>query len=253
MTSSGHVVVTGAGSPVTVFAPGLASSIKQTRPFGSGVRGRRVFFPFRGHEPEPLDRAEPWSYSELAAQLSRVADRTGATRALGVSLGAGALLRLLADDPDRFERAVMCLPAVLDRRAPGPAERMARLGALAATRDRDGLARQLLSEQPAELRAEPPVRAWVADQVELLTRPDLVRALAELPELRPIEDRTTLAALELPVLILAAEADPAHPAEVADELAAALPNARLEILGPGGLLWKHRDHVRTLISGFLNR
>ncbi len=45
-----EVLVAGRGEPVTVFAHGLASaSIDETRPFGSGVRGSRVFLHFRGH------------------------------------------------------------------------------------------------------------------------------------------------------------------------------------------------------------
>lgn len=251
MISRDEIVVTGDGSPSTVFAHGLGSSIKHTRPFGSGVTGRRVFFPFRGHGSSAT-RDGPWSYAELAAELVDVADRTGATRAVGISLGAGALLRVLAERPDRFERAVMCLPAVIDRRDDRSGARFARLAELARVDDRAGLARMLLAEQPAAVRAQPPVRVWVRDQVDLLTRPDVVRGLIELPGRRPIEDRAELAGLAVPVLIVAAAGDPAHPVSVAEELAAVLPSARLEVVGAGGLLWKHRAEVRTAISTFLN-
>lgn len=253
MISSDEIVVTGGGSPITVFAHGLGSSITHTRPFGSGVDGRRAFFPFRGHGSD-LGPAHdgPWSYAELAADLAEVADRTRATRAVGISLGAGALLRLLVVHPDLFERVVVCLPAVLDRRDDRADERFARLAELARVDDRAGLTRMLLAEQPAEVRSQPSVLAWASEQVDLLTRSDLVRGLTELPVLRPIEDRAELAALGVPMLIVAASGDPAHPVSVAEELAAALPYARLEVFGAGGLLWKHRADVRTTISGFLN-
>ena len=65
----------------------------------------------------------PWTYLDLARDLRAVADLTGATRALGVSLGAGALVRLLADNPSRFERVVIFLPASLVAPSPDAGER----------------------------------------------------------------------------------------------------------------------------------
>ncbi len=103
----------GTGQPVTVFAHGFAGGIADTRPYGSSVTGTKVFFQFRGHGRSGAP-AGPWSYADLAGDLRGVADRFGARRALGVSLGAGALTRLLARTPDRFDRVVFVLPAVLD-------------------------------------------------------------------------------------------------------------------------------------------
>lgn len=107
-------VVTGTGSPVTVFAPGRDESIARTRPFGSGVRGTRVFFQYTDHPS-----------TEPAADLRRVADDAGATRAFGASLGAAALIRLLAETPDRFDRVLLALPA----RLAVPLAEMRRVGA----------------------------------------------------------------------------------------------------------------------------
>ena len=109
-------LVTGAGEPVTVFAHGLGNGIAETRPLGSAVNGRRVFFQFRGHGRSSAPEGR-WTYADLARDLRAVADLTGATRALGVSLGAGALGRALADDPRRFERVVFYLPSALDKPA----------------------------------------------------------------------------------------------------------------------------------------
>ena len=49
MTARLEQLRAGAGSPVTVFAHGLAAGIADTRPLGSAVAGTRVFFQFRGH------------------------------------------------------------------------------------------------------------------------------------------------------------------------------------------------------------
>lgn len=69
-----------------------------------------------------------------------MADAHGATQALGVSMGAGALLWLLAREPARFSRVVLLLPAALD----GPRTDAAALRAL-DVRDRqavEGLVRR---------------------------------------------------------------------------------------------------------------
>ncbi|MEN3309940.1 MAG: 3-oxoadipate enol-lactonase, partial [Micromonosporaceae bacterium] len=100
---------TGHGEPVTVFAHGLGNGIADTRPLGSGVPGTRVFFQFRGHGRSRAPGVR-WTYADLAADLAAVAGATGATRALGVSLGAAALCRLVAGAPGRFERLVFVLP-----------------------------------------------------------------------------------------------------------------------------------------------
>jgi pimeloyl-ACP methyl ester carboxylesterase len=113
LPSGGHLeyLVAGVGPavPVTVFAHGRGSSIAETRPLGSGVPGRKVFFHFRGYgrsSPAP----DPW---HPADDLRVVADHVGGTRAVGASLGAAAVCLLLAEQPDRFSRVVLYLPAVL--------------------------------------------------------------------------------------------------------------------------------------------
>src|SRR4029079_5634334 len=90
--------IAGSGAPVTVFAHGLAGGIPDTRPLGSAVAGTRVFFQFRGHGRSDSP-AGPWTFGALAADLAAVADSAAAPRAVGVSLGAGALCRLLAHAP----------------------------------------------------------------------------------------------------------------------------------------------------------
>ena len=64
-------LVTGAGEPTTVFAHGLAGGIPDTRPLGSNVAGRRVFFHFRGHGASDTPPGA-WTYQDLAADLASV-------------------------------------------------------------------------------------------------------------------------------------------------------------------------------------
>jgi pimeloyl-ACP methyl ester carboxylesterase len=68
----------------------------------------------------------------------------------------------------------------------------------------------------------------------------------------PLTDRTVLAAVTAPALVITQEEDPEHPVWVAEQLAASLPAARLEVMPPGGILVRHRDAMRHLIGGFLS-
>lgn len=193
-----ELTTTGSGVPATVFAHGATGSIQTTRPFGSGVKGSRTFFHFRGYGAS-APAAKPVTYAALEADLRAVADHVGATQALGVSMGAGALCSLLARTPLRFERLVFALPAALDR-----------------------------------------------------PRTDDTSARLELYAAAPLTDRAVLGAVIAPALIIAQEQDPDHPVWVAEQLAASLKHACLEVLPPGGILVRHRSAMRELIGGFLS-
>jgi 3-oxoadipate enol-lactonase len=245
-------LVTGAGQPVTVFAHGLAGAIDETRPFGSGVRGSRVFLHFRGHGASSAPPTS-WTYAGLARELTAVADHVHATRALGVSMGAGALLRAVSDDPDRYERLVLVLPATIDQPRHGPAvERMRRMAEHVEAGDLDAVADLLRGEQPAGARERPDVAVWARRLAERLVGTAVARALRDLPDLHPLDDRAALKAVQAPALVVGQHADDAHPAPVAQELAEALPNGRLAMFDAGGVLWTHRRELRELIGGFLN-
>jgi pimeloyl-ACP methyl ester carboxylesterase len=244
--------VIGDGPPITVFAHGLGGSIADTRPLGSAVAGRKVFFHFRGHGRSAVPGGR-WTYADLARDLRAVADLSGATRALGASLGAGALTRLLADHPTRFERAVFFLPAVLDEPRPAAAEQ--RLTALlAAIEDGDAaaLADVLSLEAPSKLRNTPAVWAFLRQRLDQLLHHGLAEGLASLPAEVAVEDRAALGAVAAPALVIGCRGDELHPAAVAEQLAAALPNATLHIYDRPGVVWTQRADLRERISGFLN-
>jgi 3-oxoadipate enol-lactonase len=248
-----HVETYGAGEPVTVFAAGLGGTIAETRTLGSGVAGTRVFFDFRGHGATGLPEDGDWSYAALARDLRAVADATGATRAVGVSLGAAALMGVLAATPERFSRNVFFLPAILDR--PRHDVVTSRLGAVAARiedGDTDAVVDLLLAELPRELRAQPGVAAHAKARARTLSTravAGLVRALAET---QPVADRVLLAAVGAPCLVVGQEGDEVHPAQVARELAATLPNARLHVFDRPGGLWVNRAELRRLVTAFLD-
>jgi pimeloyl-ACP methyl ester carboxylesterase len=242
----------GSGDPVTVFAHGLGSGIAETRPLGSGVAGRKVFFQFRGHgrSASPPGR---WSYADLARDLRAVADLFGATRALGVSLGAGALCRLLADNPGRFDRVVFFLPAVLDTPRPAAArERLTALLEAVESGDAGAVSEVISQEVPPPLRHTPAAWAYFRQRLDQLMRDGLAAGLAELPDEVAVADRAALAAVGAPALVIGCAGDELHPVQVAEQLAAELPAATLHVYDRPAVLWTNRADLRERVAAFLN-
>lgn len=245
-------LVGGEGEPVTVFAHGLGGSIAQTRPLGSAVLGRRVFFHFRGHGRSAAPPGR-WTYADLARDLRAVADLAGATRCLGVSMGAGALCRLLADSASRFERAVFFLPAVLDTPRPSAArDRLEQLLEAVEADDAATVADLISLEVPAAARHTPAAWAYLRQRLDQLMRDGLAEGLMSLPDQVAIADRDVLGSVSARCLVIACRGDELHPVQVAEHLAGALPHADLHVYDRPGILWTQRADLRDRISAFLN-
>ncbi len=240
--------VLGSGGPVTLFAHGLGGGRSETRPLAGRVSGTRVLLSFRGHGgSDALDGG--WDYDVLAHDVRVVADHVGATRCVGLSLGGGALLRILRDEPDRFERLAFVLPAALDStRGDGATERLRSLGHAIDRGDADEATALLMAEVPEALRER--------RGVELLLRrraADLVTRPAPVPsgEDRPLADRSVLGRIAAPTLVVGQEADPLHPIALARELAELLPNAHLLELPEGGVFWTDAARVQAALADHL--
>ncbi|MEU4802319.1 alpha/beta hydrolase [Actinosynnema sp. NPDC023587] len=211
----------GSGTPITLVGHGLGATPGEARLPASGLPGTRVVVTLPSHGDAPDAPADYWDYRRIAADLRLVAREVGATRAIGVSLTAGALISLLADDPDAFERVALLLPAVLDEpRRPLPRERA------------------------ITVVGGPP--EYLEERRRAFARLD--GALAGLPGQVAVPDRALLAAVRIPVLVVGATRDPLHPAEVAAATAAAFPHGRLELV-PSWLT--RRGDVRGWLGDFL--
>jgi pimeloyl-ACP methyl ester carboxylesterase len=237
---------------VTVFAHGLAGDISSTRPFGSAVAGRRVFFHFRGHGRSDSPPG-PWSFADLAADLRGVADRAHATRAFGVSMGAGALCRLLADTPDRFERAVLYLPAPLDGvRPPVAVTRLERLLAAVESGEAAAVAEAVEAELPPSVRNTPAGWSYLRQRVEQLLQDGLARELETLWRSPAVPDDRLLTQVTAKVLVIGCVGDDVHPVAVAERLAGLIPHADLHVYDRPAMLWHSRKELRERISTFVN-
>jgi pimeloyl-ACP methyl ester carboxylesterase len=93
---------------------------------------------------------------------------------------------------------------------------------------------------------------WARRHADELAGTAVSTALRELPDQVPLPDGVDgLRAVAAPALVIAQDGDPIHPVPVAERLAGLLPNGRLEVLPPGGVLWRDRATLRALVSGFL--
>ncbi len=236
----------GSGAPVTVFAHGLGGSSAEARPLATRVPGTRVLLSFRGHGDSGPLPAGRWDYDLLADDLRAVADATGAQCAVGLSLGAGTLLRVLAADPARFARVAFVLPAAIDAtRVDGATLRLEALGSAVDAGDVDAVTEILMSEIPPAARSRRGVRTLVRRRAgQLSSRPAPRPARDD----RPLRDRAVLDTVDVPALVVGQAADPLHRLDVAAELAAALPHGRLLALPEGGVFWTQTRRVQDALA-----
>ncbi len=203
--------------------------------------GTKAFVQFRGH-------GSSWTgtpgYQPLADDLLAAADDVGATQAFGVSLGAGALLRLLCQHPTRFTKVVLYLPAAFDT----PVRRAGALVEALRAQDARAVEAEVRSELPKDLSGAS-VEAYVSARTRLLLESDLVPLLEALVTDPPVIG--DVRAVTADVLVLGQEGDPVHPASVAREIDAALPLARSVVFAQPGALFHERARLRALIVGHL--
>jgi pimeloyl-ACP methyl ester carboxylesterase len=209
----------GSGSPVTLVAHGLGATPGEARVPASGLPGTRVVVTLPSHGEAPDAPPGYWDYGTIAADLGTVS----ADHAVGVSLGAGALVRLLSVSPDRFRRVALLLPAVLDQ--PRPA---------------------FTVQQLSELTVGPP--AYVAERRAALSR--LTDAAGQLPGQVAVDDASVLAAVPVPVLVIGAVGDPLHPEDVAKATAAAFPGGELWLIDSPSPMITHRAEIRHRLVDF---
>jgi pimeloyl-ACP methyl ester carboxylesterase len=226
-----HAEVDGSGEPITVFAHGLTNSCLELAAFTPFAPGTKVRFCFRGHGHSEVAEAGRYGFADYAGDLRAVADAYGATRAIGTSLGAGALTRLVVDDPGRFERLVFLLPAALDEPVRGhPLSQ--HTADLLETLPRDEAIRRALEDSGREAAYE---RAPGLREFDMLLWQDLdpvgvARAIRGIVGEVAVADREELRAVGAPALVIAREGDQLHPSWVATAMVELMPNAELVML-----------------------
>lgn len=196
---------------------------------------RVVMYDARGH-----GRSRPgdgYGYDALAADLLAVLDDRGVERAVlaGASMGAHTLIRVALEHPERAAALVAITPAF----DPDEGERgYERWDALSRGLREGGV------EGFLEAYGEPRVPEAFRETVQTVLRqrlsahehPEAVAdALREVPRSRPFESWDELAAIEVPVTVVASrdETDPGHPYATGERYAEAIPGAELVSEEPG--------------------
>jgi pimeloyl-ACP methyl ester carboxylesterase len=202
--------------------------------------GHRVIaYDARGHgRSSPALAASDYGYDSLTRDLVSVLDHLEIERAVlaGASMGAHTLLSFALRTPERVGGLVVITPAY--RGEPAGASELARWDALS-----DGL-RSRGVEGFIEAYGTPRVpEAW-RDTVFQVIRQRLGQhehpaavadALRAVPRSRPFQAVSDLAAISVPVAVVASadEPDPEHPQAVGEAYAATIPGARLITDEPG--------------------
>jgi 3-oxoadipate enol-lactonase len=246
------VDVIGDGDPVTVVGHGLTGSRKDFALLAPFIPGTKVLFDFRGHGESA--RPPPGSYSmdDFAADVDTVAAAYEATAVVGVSLGGGATLRLLASRPDRFEKLVFVLPARLERSAEAH-KKLLRLADLLETRPLEEVADLIVAEEEADgMFAEfPAARDRRREAILAMNSEGLPHAIRECIDDPPMRDPNPIAGVTAPALVIAQEQDPVHRADVARELAGTLANAELVLFPDRHALLREVVPVTQKVAAFL--
>ena len=249
-----HVEVDGSGDPVTVLAHGLTNSCMELAAFTPLAPGTKVRFCFRGHGHSGTPEPGHYRFEDFAGDVDAVATSFGATRAIGTSLGQGAITRLLAARASRFERLVFVLPAALDLPlSDGALSGFHRTATLLETLPTDQAVERIIEDSGRS--SDYAARPWLRD-VDMLLWQDLqpvgvARSIREVTRDVAIHDRELLRGVDAPTLLIAREGDPIHPAELARVLADLLPNAELIMLGSEEELYGAIPMLVERVAAFL--
>lgn len=225
------VDVDGEGDPVTVVAHGLTNSAKELATLTPFMPGTSVRFDFRGHG-RSASPAAGYTFADFASDLDAVARAYDATRAVGTSLGAGAICRLLEENPARFERIILLLPAGVDGQlGDGDVGRFLDVADLLDRHPKEEAIRIILErpDSAARYAKAPWMRDLSAAIWEDINPKAAAQAIREIVRDTPISDREVLRKVEAPVLIICMDGDPIHPVAVGETLADVLPNSELMV------------------------
>jgi 3-oxoadipate enol-lactonase len=143
---------------------------------------------------------------------------------------------------------------VLDKPRPVAArERLDALLVAIEAADAAEVANVLAQDIPPSMRNNPAAWSFLRQRMETLMGDGLAPGLASLPDQVAVTDRESLTSVRAPVLVIGTVGDDLHPAAVAEQIAALLPNAMLHIYEKPGVLWTQRADLRDRIATFLNQ
>ena len=249
-----HVV--GEGRPM-LWQHGLCGDAGQTAEgFPDGIGWQGMTLECRGHgasDPGPLEALSLAAFAEDLAALAQ--DRFEPPMVLGgISMGAALALRLAVRRPDLVAGLVLARPAWACDAAPPNLAPYALVGDLLgrlppdearAAFEASDEARQLSEEAPDNLAS---LRGFFGRRPLDVTAALLSRVARDGPGVTPAD----LARLSVPTLVIGHGRDLAHPWEMAEALAALIPDARLRRITPKAHdRARHAADLREALASFL--
>ena len=243
--------VDGEGEPITVVAHGLTNNRNELAALTPLIPGTAIRFDFRGHGRSSAPE-RGYAFVDFARDLDAVARAYGATRAVGTSLGAGAIANLLCRQPDRFERSVWLLPAGLDMPFPFKERYRAMAGELDDKTSEEAL--EAIVSDPQRV-AEYVRTPWRLELDKLLWDHDrpggVARAIRGVIEDWPVPDRELLRSVTAPVLLVCIEGDEIHPAELGRILHDLMPVSELLVYPSELALLQSLPELVQRVAAFL--
>ena len=246
-----HVEVDGEGPPVSVLAHGLMNSCRELAALTPLVPGTKVRFCFRGHGHSSSPE-RGYRFADFARDVSAVADAYMATIAFGTSLGAGAIGHLLTMEPDRFDKLVFLLPAGLDQ----PFQYKQKMLHTAALMDGKPIeeAIEAITTDPGRAMSYldyPWLREFDRQMLQELNTVGVPRAIREVIEDWPIQDREQMRRVTAPTLLICREGDEIHSVEVGRILAEIMPNAELMLFRDGAEMYEAIPQIVARVREFI--
>jgi 3-oxoadipate enol-lactonase len=248
----------GEGAPIV-----LCHGITATRRYvvhGSRVleRGghRVVSYDARGHgESDPAPAGHGYGYPKLVGDLEQVVATAVGEQSFvlaGHSMGAHTAVAYALAHPERLLGMVVIGPVYTGEISEASLRYWDGL-ADALDESPDAFVAYIEREQGIDPAWRDSVLRFTRERILLHRHPEAVAAaLREVPRSRPFGTLADLAALELPVMVVASndDADPGHPFEAAAAYAEALPQARLivEAEGESPLAWQGGRLSREILA-----
>jgi 3-oxoadipate enol-lactonase len=208
------VLVHAIGTSMQIWASQVPALTRDYRVISVDLRGH-------GRSPSPPG---PYAMGELAGDVIAVLDRLGIERAsvCGLSLGGMVGLTMAAFAPDRLDRLIAACVVAVPAAPAAWYERAQRVlaGGSAAVSD-------LVVERWGYRDRAPEVAQLVRDMLAA-TSPEGYAGSCE--AIAHMDLRPALPLVAAPTLLLAGSDDPAAPASAAQEMAAAMPDARVDVI-----------------------
>lgn len=229
----------GSGPPA-VWAHGLTSSADAQERFGMfdwspiSSSHRLIRYDARGHGRSTGSvTPEDYTWESLGQDLLGLLDAiAGAQQVVGIgsSMGTATLLHAAVTDPQRFSRLVLTTPPTAGR---SRAEHVRTYLDGADLIERSGLA--AFEAAPAS-GLPPSILTGLGDPPPVTVSESLLPSILRGAALTDLPDDAALAALDMPVLVLAWSGDAGHPLATARRLSSVIPGADLIIADTPGEL-----------------